>query len=154
MVYEWIKKPSHFLVITGPQGTGKTYLCRAVYSFIRGMFESSRFYNEREFFSRIRRGMGEYEQYDYLLEVRMLTDDKLIGFDDLGSSGWTSWREEVLLELIDYRYCSQLPTIFTTNLSEEDFNKEYHPRISSRLFAKENTIIDLIGNPDLRKEGL
>lgn len=98
--------------------------------------------------------MGEYEQYDYLLEVRMLTDDKLIGFDDLGSSGWTSWREEVLLELIDYRYCSQLPTIFTTNLSEEDFNKEYHPRISSRLFAKENTIIDLIGNPDLRKEGL
>ena len=85
--------------------------------------------------------------------MRDLIDDVFIIFDDVGASGHTEWRQEVLMDLIDYRYESMLPTVFTTNLSPKEVYSSYGPRIGSRLFSKENTILFYEDMPDLRLEG-
>ncbi len=82
----------------------------------------------------------------------MIDDDFMI-YDDLGSTGITDWRKEIIFEMIDYRYSSMKPTIITTNLSVSEIKKTYHDRVLSRMFAKENTII-IIDGDDKRQIGI
>ena len=83
-----------------------------------------------------------------------LIDDDFVLIDDVGSSGHNEWREEVLMEAVDFRYRSKKPTVFTSNLTVLETYRIYGNRIGSRLFAKENTHIDLSEMPDLRERGL
>ena len=82
-----------------------------------------------------------------------MIDSKFLIVDDIGSQKKSDWTEEILFDLIDYRYNSRLPTVFTTNLMMNEFNSIYHERISSRLFAAENTIIKIENGKDLRSIG-
>jgi len=74
--------------------------------------------------------------------------------DDVGSTGIREWRQEVLFDLIDARYNTTLPTIVTSNFTEADFKELYHPRICDRLFATENTIIEIPNGQSLRTKGM
>ena len=152
-VLGWIKKPKHFLVMVGPAGTGKTYFCAAMLDEMIDKVRHIRAYDERTLLKKVRNSIGESSKGDYLDCLRVLLDDDLIILDDIGSSGHTDWREEVLMEAIDYRYYSMLPTIVTSNLYKKEFFETYGQRITSRLFAAENTIIDLSDMKDLREEG-
>lgn len=80
-----------------------------------------------------------------------MLDDEFLIFDDLGSSGFTEWRKEVLFETIDRRYESELPTVFTSNLTRDEIKKELGPRISSRMFSKENLILEFHEGKDYRQ---
>ena len=84
----------------------------------------------------------------------MLADDDLIIIDDLGSTGVTDWRKEVIFEFIDFRYSIKKPTILTSNLSLDEIGRDYGWRVKSRLEAKENIVVDMFECPDLRQEGL
>ncbi len=88
---------------------------------------------------------------DYLKELSHLLDDELVIVDDMGSSGLNDWRREVWLEIIDTRYEKTAPTVITTNFTREDIRKELGERCASRLLSKENCIIDLHGEQDLRQ---
>jgi len=72
-----------------------------------------------------------------------LVDDEFVIYDDLGSTGLNDWRKEVLFEFLDQRYVSMKPTIVTSNLTREEIYQQIHPRVASRLFAKENTLIEV-----------
>lgn len=105
--------------------------------------------------SRLRTSISE-EKGDYLKELDYLLDDEFIMIDDLGSSGITDWRKEVVFEAIDRRYESQLPTVITSNLTRKEIYEGFGPRIHSRMFARENLILEFHGGEDLRqnyKEG-
>lgn len=152
-ISEWIAKPTNFLVVSGEPGTGKTFLCSALVELMISKFSSMRAYSERALLRKIRNSFDENAKGDYLDYLHQLLDDQLIILDDIGSSGHTDWREEILMEAVDYRYEAMLPTVFTTNLSKEEVYGVYGKRIGSRLFAKENTVIILEDMPDLRQMG-
>ena len=91
-----------------------------------------------------------------------MIDDEIVILDDVGfwwnearnSYKDNEWKIEVLYEFINNRYNSMLPTIITSNLNKEQFESVYSPRIASRLFAAENTIIKMFNkNEDLRSKG-
>jgi DNA replication protein DnaC len=90
---------------------------------------------------------------DYLEALKLLIDDEFIILDDVGSTGLNQWREEVLFDAVDERYNTMMPTLITSNFSVAEFKKLYHPRICSRLFATENTIIEILDGVDLRTQG-
>lgn len=148
-------QPKHNLVLIGPPGTGKTYICSALIDVMLDYTldpRSFRVYKEINLLSKLRSkisdGCGDYDAY-----LKELVDDRMIIIDDLGSSSHTEFREDVLFSLLDYRYERRLPTIFSTNLSKGDINETYNDRIYSRLFAEENTVIDMRGMPDRRTLG-
>lgn len=92
------------------------------------------------------------EKSSYLETVKMMCDDNFMILDDLGSSGFNEWRKEVFFEAIDIRYESQLPTVFTSNLTKEQIFQGLGKRTYSRLFAKENLIIEMHEAEDLRQK--
>lgn len=151
-VVDWVKKKKGFLVYLGAPGVGKTYFCSALMPWIHGKTSSYRYWKERDFFSRLRNCMDG--SGDYLREIPLMADDEFLLIDDVGSSGINAWRAEVLFALIDYRYESQKPTVFTSNLTREALSSALGERASSRLFAKENAIIEIHDGLDLRTNGM
>lgn len=148
----FLEKPKNFLIYCGNPGLGKTHFCAALTLWAEKTFDSWRYWDESELYRRLRASMDEVKG-DYLGTLKLLIDDQLIMLDDIGSTGINQWREEVLFDAIDERYTSMLPTIITSNFSVAEFKKLYHPRICSRLFAKENIIIEILDGVDLRGEG-
>ena len=115
-------------------------------------FHHFRIWKEYDLLKRLRGSIDK--GWEITETLTHLIDDDVIVIDDLGSQGHNDWREKMMFEMLDIRYNNSKPTIFTTNLSKAMFAKLYEPRIMSRLFATENTIIDLSGAPDLRQQGL
>lgn len=115
-------------------------------------FNSFRYWNESELLKRVRSSMEEVKG-DYLQSLKLLIDDDLVFFDDIGSTGLNEWRKEIIFDAIDERYSSMKPTIITSNFSVVEFRSQFHERVCSRLFAKENIIIEILDGNDLRKSG-
>ena len=153
-ISKWMSNPKGFLILTGPAGVGKTYFCAALLECVPNNVHSMRAYNERNLLKRVREQISNKKDGEYIEFLHLLIDDDLIFLDDIGSSGHTTWREEILMEAIDYRYSNEKPTIITSNLGRKEFYETYGQRIASRLFARENTVIDLGESPDLRSQGL
>ena len=152
-ISQFMKKPKNFLVYCGSPGIGKTYFCAAMMEWIIPNFNNFRYWNETELFKRIRSSMNEYNS-EQLETLKFLIDDEIVIIDDIGFSGPNEWRNMILSDLIDERYNTMQPTIFTSNYSKKEFETIYHARVSSRLFASENIIIEIPNGPDLRKENL
>lgn len=147
----FMKKRRFFLVLLGPPGCGKTYIVAAMMRWAVLCFNNFRVWKEFDLLKHLREGMNR--GWDATEQLKLAIDDSLVVVDDLGSQGYTEWREKIMFELIELRYSSERPTIFTTNLSKEDFKNLYDPRISSRLFAAQNTVLDFSGDEDLRITG-
>lgn len=149
----FLEKPQNFLIYCGSPGIGKTYFCAALTEWAFRTFDSYRYWDESDLLRRIRAEMDSHKG-DYLDTLKWLTDDQLVILDDVGSTGIREWREEVLFDFIDSRYNSMLPTVITSNFTEEEFRKLYHPRVCDRLFATENIIIEIKDGVSFRTKGL
>ncbi len=148
-----MKNPKNFLVFCGNPGIGKTHLCASLVEFGMKRFKSFRYHHERSLFTKLRDNMSQFGGGDYIKLLESLIDDDFIMLDDIGSQGVNEWRSEVIFDAIDYRYNSCKPTLITSNFSKQEFFNKYPSRLGSRLFAKENTIIELHNEIDLRQEG-
>ena len=149
-ILNWIENPKNFLIFIGTPGAGKTHLCASFTEYAM-KFESFRYYNEGQLLTKVRNSIDQCGG-DCLTNLKGFIDDFFVMIDDIGSGKINEWREEILFEAINYRYNIMLPTVITSNFSKQDFERNYHPRIASRLFSEENTIIDASEWPDLRKE--
>jgi len=113
-------------------------------------FNSVRYWNESELLKRVRSSMEEVKG-DYLETLKLLIDDEFVMLDDIGSTGLNEWRKEIIFDAIDERYNSMKPTVITSNFSVNEFKDFFHERVSSRLFAKDNYIIEILDGQDLRQ---
>lgn len=134
----------------GRPGCGKTHICSALIAWMYGKVSDIYFLREGKFLERIRSAMDM--KGDYRQEIEYQIDHQFFILDDIGSSGEgkTDWRKEVYFEAINLRYESMKPTVFSTNYSEQEIKEKLGERSHSRLFAKENTVIDMFSYPDMR----
>lgn len=151
-ITEWLKNKKGFLIYFGAPGIGKTYFCSAVIPWIHGKVSSYRYWNESQLLSSVRQCISD-SKGDYTRHLYDLIDDEFVIIDDFGSSGFNEWRSEVLFNIVDKRYESGLPTIFTSNLNREEIMKGIGKRGASRFFASQNLIIEDYDGDDLRKQG-
>lgn len=149
-----MKEPKNFLVFLTNSGVGKTHFLSALTAWLFEHFDTFRYWKEEDLHIALRASMSGDIKGDYLGFLKLLIDDQHVIIDDIGCEGVNEWRDGVLFKAIDERYNSMLPTILISNFSKNDFNKLYKPRISSRLFAKENIIIEMMNGEDLRAHGL
>lgn len=144
-----MKGKKDFLIYCGNPGIGKTYFCAAMYEYALQNFKSVRYWNESELLKKIRGSMDEFKG-DYLDCLKYLIDDEFVMLDDIGSTGLNEWRKEVIFDAIDERYNCMMPTVITSNFSVREFKEFFHQRVSSRLFGKDNYIIEILDGDDLR----
>jgi DNA replication protein DnaC len=149
-IYIWMKNLQNNLIYLGNPGCGKTYVLSAILNYLFEQKKEVFYSTHRKFIKYIQDGISEEKsQYQLLNKIAL---KEILLFDDLGSASNTEWQKEMILELIDIRYAQKLPTIYTSNLSKEEVSNIFGSRTSSRLFAKENSTIE-IRQQDLRQIG-
>jgi DNA replication protein DnaC len=160
-IENYMREPKNMLIFLSKPGIGKTHLCSAMCNWALEKFRYVRYHREYDLLTKLRQGISEGTG-DYLKALEYLTDDDLIMLDDVGSGinpnknshRDLEWRREVFFSFLDQRYNSMKPTIITSNFSRRDFTDVFSERVSSRLFASENTIIEIFDDSTQDKRSL
>ncbi len=165
-------KQGNGLFIHGPVGTGKSHLAAAtVYEIIKlnpdafGRMAGPWDYEEPQgikfaFISVVDLLATLRESYDgneYKKEhayrlMRQVRGHEIIVLDDIGAEKPSEWVDEQLYGIIDLRYRMERATIFTTNCSVNQLEKQIGSRTVSRIIDMTDGIG--VDGPDYRKRKL
>ncbi len=134
------------MLFYGSYGSGKTHLAAAIANFAVGMGVPTLFLTVPDLLDALR---FSFDSEDTSFEERFeeIRNAKLLVLDDFGTQNTTSWAQEKLFQIINYRYINKLSTVITTNLSLD----EIEPRIRSRLSDSELVANVEIKAPDYRQ---
>lgn len=123
------------LLLKGGTGLGKTHLSLAIaaaviekgYGVLYGTANQFAVAMERERFSRPEDGEND--------TFSLLCGCDLLILDDLGMEPQSSYITAMLHNVVDTRLMRGLPTIISTNLTEEEIGRRYAERFLSRLLG-------------------
>jgi len=138
------------LIFYGNPGLGKTFLCNCIAKDLLDRGKTVIYltaFQLFQLFEQARFNKDENDEFtkDYLESI--FTVDLLI-IDDLGTEFNTSFTGSELFNCLNSRLLDKKHTIISTNLSPNDWQKQYSERIVSRIFGHYKAL-KLIGN-DIR----
>ncbi|MBK8136668.1 MAG: ATP-binding protein [Chloroflexi bacterium] len=119
---------NRWLVIAGAAGSGKTHLAAAIGNARQERGDEVVFMTVSDLLDDLRTTFNPGASSTFDQRFQKVKNVGLLILDDLGAGGQSEWAREKLFQLIDYRYVSRRPTVFT--LSELDRLSE---RIKVRL---------------------
>jgi DNA replication protein DnaC len=135
-----------WLFLQGQYGCGKTHLAAAIANFAVEVGVPSLFLTVPDLLDTLR---FTYDDPEATFESRFeeIRRSPLLVLDDFGTQNATSWAQEKLFQIVNFRYINQLPLVVTTNLALA----EIEGRIRSRLLDPELvTRVEIIA-PDYRQ---
>lgn len=121
--------PSGWIVLTGASGCGKTHLAAAITGHCIQRGQAALFMVVPDLLDHLRAAYQPDSEVGYDDLFEMVRGAPVLVLDDLGVQSSTPWAEEKMFQLINHRYVSRMPTVFTTNLDPGAFD----PRIYTRL---------------------
>lgn len=126
---EYAENPTGWLVLTGPNGSGKTHLAAAVANHLISSEQVVFFMHVPDLLDHLRATYAPTSELTYSDLYMQVVEAPLLILDGLGAHSSTPWAEEKLQQVINHRFNAELPTIITTanDLAELD------PYIRSRL---------------------
>ena len=126
---EYAENPTGWLVLVGPNGSGKTHLAAAVANHCIKSEQVVFFMHVPDLLDHLRATYAPSSELTYSDLYMQVVEAPLLILDGLGAHSSTPWAEEKLQQVINHRFNAELPTIITTasNLAELD------PYIRSRL---------------------
>ena len=130
--YEFDPKTSGNLLFMGDAGLGKTHLTLAMVGKIIEKGFVPVYGSAENLFSQIEKEKftdGNRGAYDAMIKSDLLV------IDDLGAEMVTSFSKSALYNLVNTRLLANRPTVINTNLTMEEIEARYTPRISSRLIG-------------------
>lgn len=130
------------LLLQGECGTGKTYF---MMTLIRELFDSRswpiwaiRFVKAKNLSDKMEE---EFKQYGTTKgEIERSLDSECLFIDDFGVQGKSDRMERDFYEICDVRLGDMKPTVFSTNLGDEEIKSVFGGRIHSRLKVCERII--------------
>lgn len=124
------------LLITGPVGSGKTFLIACMVNALLDAGVVVLFVVVPDLLERLRstydqgRQQVDYTEKDLMDAAREVP---LLVLDDLGAHNYTDWARNKIYSILNYRLNHCLPVIITTNINLEDLGEYLGERTTSRL---------------------
>jgi len=136
-----------WLTLTAGADRGKTHLAVAICRRWLQMGKPARYAFVPLLLEELRRGFHEGGDRSYEARFDRFLNVPLLVLDDLGAEYRTSWVQEKLDTIIDYRLMNGLPLVVTTNTPVD----ELPFRIASRLRRSSGSRVVFIDAPEFRK---
>ena len=142
----YARSPQGWIIFQGGYGSGKTHLAAAIANY--------RLYRAQPVLFVVVPDLLDYLRATFSPNSTVAFDERfdtvrtapLLILDDLGSQSTTSWAQEKLYQVLNYRYSGRLPTVITTNQKQDELDE----RIRSRLMDATLSQICSILAPDFR----
>ena len=147
--FDWSRSPSGWLCLSGGTGAGKTHL--AVATAVRCADQGMTVYYaaSASLLAELRAAATAAHPAGSSDPLLPAMQNDLLVLDDFGVERYTPFAEEQLTRLLSHRYDYRLPTVITTNLSQEQVTAT-RPRLASRIYDAANTTILVLNAPDYR----
>lgn len=121
--------PRGWLILTGGHGCGKTHLAAAIANRRVRSGQPALFITFADLLDHLRATFSPDSTVRYDKRFAELKTAPLLVLDDLALESATPWAREKLIQLIDYRYVSALPTVITTSIDRSELDD----RLQSRM---------------------
>ena len=144
-----------WVALIGTRGTGKTHLLAAVANLLISRGESALYVVEPDFLDYLRAGYGfdDAEKVKVSESASRRMEDvracPVLLLDDVGAGQRTTWTDEQLYRLLNYRYNEGLATVVASNVSLD----KLEPRIASRLRDTSLSQVVVLAGEDQRLVG-
>lgn len=144
IVRDYYEGATYNTILQGKAGTGKSHLAMSTLKYINQYSKEPKkclFVSIDELMRRIKASFNDKESiYTEANMVRMLSQVDFLVLDDLGAETGsihsekvaTDYTTQILYAVMNAR--QDKPTIFTTNLSNENLVKKYDTKLVSRMF--------------------
>ncbi|MEW6142094.1 MAG: ATP-binding protein [Chloroflexota bacterium] len=132
LAMNFAESPQGWLVLQGESGSGKTHLAAAIANYQLEAGRSVLFIPVSDLLDRFRAAFSPESKVSYDELFDRVKQSPLLILDGLEGQSTTSWAQEKLYQLLNYRYNAQLPTVITTRLTMQDM-VDMDDRIGSRM---------------------
>lgn len=132
------KSKRNGLLILGSYGTGKTHLASAISNVFIGRGIPVLFGTFSTHLTNIR---NEIDHTGERKELAQLQSIPILVLDDVGKEKKSEWTQQILYDIINYRYEHLLPVIITTNMTADDFANYVGGATYSRLYEMTEGIL-------------
>ena len=122
------ENPTGMLTFTGPNGSGKTHLAASIANQFISNGKLCFFINVPDLLDHLRSSFAPESDVNYSDLFEQVKNSPLLILDDLKYES-SPWANEKLRQLINFRYSSNLPTVFTS-VNEQD---SLDPYIQTRI---------------------
>jgi len=146
LAVEFASSPEGWLIFQGVNGCGKTHLAAAIANYRLAQGKPAFFVVVPDLLDHLRSTFSPDSKISYDEFFEKIKGTPLLILDDFGEQSVTSWAQEKLYQLINYRYNARLPMVVTTCLSLD----EIETRISSRMVDPRLSLVFNIIAPDYR----
>jgi DNA replication protein DnaC len=144
------ENPQGWLVLKGGYGSGKTHLAAAIANACVERGQPVLFITVPDLLDHLRSAFAPTSVADYDTRFEEVRTAPVLILDDLGTESSSTWAQEKLFQIFNYRYNARLPTVATTNHDLEEITL----RLRSRLVDPDLTRIVSITAPDFRRAGV
>lgn len=146
---EFAENPRGWLIFEGPSGSGKTHLTAAIANFRLNKGGPVIYVEVPDLLDHLRStyNPGNEVTYDELFD--QVRQSPLLLLDNFGIQESTSWAQEKLYQIINFRFNAQLPTVIAAAVPVEEMDERFRTRFNTpdlcRRFLLEEQDSPLLG---------
>jgi DNA replication protein DnaC len=133
---EFSEKPKGWMVIIGPNGSGKTHLAAAIANACAKEGYQVVFIQVPDLLDHLRATFNPKSEVSYDRRFEEIRAAPILVLDDLGTQSTTPWVKEKLYQLFNYRYNAKLPTVITTADNLEEIDSRLRSRMLDTRLCK------------------
>ncbi len=147
---DFADSPDGWLVLLGPSHCGKTHLAAAVGHYRMGMGGQAVMADVSVLLDYLKSTFKPNSDVTFDRRFYEIRTTPLLILDGFKESN-TSWAEDKLYQLLNYRYYEGLPTVITSNLDADNFAK-VHPSLWNKILDPTKCQVFSIDMPPFRKQ--
>lgn len=129
------------LILMGSSGNGKTHLAASIANCLADRGIMCQFGTFSDFLEELRQ---EFSSDTRTMLAKLKTVPMLV-IDDLGQEKRTEWTQQVLYDIVNYRYEHLLPLVITTNFNVDSLANHVGGAVMSR-FLEMCSLVETQGN--------